>query len=161
MGASDEDAEFDDLGSWAHLKRMLTRRWTSQLRGTNRFKVNESATSLEDADDATELIDNVIGKATEIVALPVTEHAENLPGGKLKIQQRMASSRPSSAERPVSQGSSRGRNSAVMIEEERPNWLQELGRGMHFSSKETVSESRRPSHAAASDGRRSHDGGQA
>lgn len=162
MGASDEDADFDDLGSWARCKRMLTRRWTSQIRRTNKFSVNESAVSLEDADDATELIGSAIGKATNILALPATEHAEQLPGGMLSInvrpelqaQQRLASSRPSSTERPVSQGGSRGRNSAVMIEEERPTWLEDLSKGIHFpamgGSREARSESRRPSHVASS-----------
>ena len=171
MGTMNEDAEFDDLGSWARLKRMITRRWTLQLRRTNRFSVNESAISLEDADDSTELIGSAISKATDILALPVTEHAENLPGGmlsihvppELQIQQRRASSRQSSAERPTSQGSSKDGNNAVMVEEERPSWLQDLSRGIHFpnvgGSKEADRESRRPSHAgAAPAGDTFHDG---
>lgn len=161
MGTMNEDAEFDDLGSWARLKRVITRRWTLQLRRTNKFSVNESAISLEDADDATELIGSAISKATNVLALPVTEHAENLPGGmlsihvppELQIQQRTASSRQSSAERPTSQGSSKEGNNAVMVEEERLSWLQDLSRGIHFpnmgGSKEADSESRRPAHAGA------------
>lgn len=44
------------------------------------------------------------------------------------------SSDPASAGRPSSKGSSAGRNSGVMVEEERPNWLQELGaKGFHLS----------------------------
>lgn len=159
---TDDDAEWDDLGTWARCKRVVTRRWTSQIRSTNKFTVNEPATALEEADDGTELVETAIGKATDILALPVTQNALNLPGGRLtiqtppdiRIQHRLASPRRSIEERPISQGSSKGRNSGVMVEEERPTWLQDLAKGIHLSamgsSKDSPSGSRRPSHAASS-----------
>ena len=160
MGALDEDAEFDDLGSWARFKRMITRSWTSKLRRSNKYSVNESVISLEDAYDATELIGSAIGKATDILALPLTHPAKNLPGGMLDVnippelqtQQRSAFSRLSSMERPTSQGSSKGRNSSVMIEEERPTWLQDLSKGIGFhttgGSGAADQENQAPSHNA-------------
>ena len=154
MGASDDDADYDDLGSWARGKRMVTRRWTSQIRSTNKFSVAESATSLEEADDATELIGSAIGKATDILALPVTVNASNLPGGMLRM------SIPHDVGMPASQGSSAGRNSGVMVEEERPTWLRDFSKGIHFPAMGgSNSESRRPSHATSSHhSKLSHDG---
>ena len=156
MGALDDDAEFDDLGSWARFKRMITRSWTSKLRRTNKYSVNESDISLEDANDATEVIGNAIGKATDILALPLRQPVKNMPGGMLDVniapelrsQQHSVFSRLSSMERPTSQGSSKGRNSSVMIEEERPTWLQDLSKGIGF-----------PAHNATPPGTNaSHDG---
>ena len=171
MGALDEDAEFDDLGSWARFKRMITRSWTSKLRKTNKYSVNESAISLEDASDASELIGSAIGKATDILALPLTHAARNVPDGMLDVnippelqsQQRSAFSRLSSMERPTSQGSSKGRNSSVMIEEERPTWLQDLSKGIGFpamgGSRAAAEEKQSPSRNATPPGNsRSHDG---
>ena len=161
MGALDEDAEFDDLGSWARFKRMITRSWTSQLRRTNKYSVHESAISLEDASDATELIGSAIGKATDILALPLTHPAKKIPGATLDVnippelqtQQRSAFSRLSSMERPTSQGSSKGRNSSIMIEEERPTWLQDLSKGIGFpamgGSRMADQENQSPSHKDA------------
>ena len=160
-GTTDEDAEYDDLGTFSRCKRMLSRRWTSQVQRTNKYTMNTSTISLEEADDETELIENAIGKATGILALPVTEHAQDLPGGMLSInvrdtspsQRPLGSSRLSSTERPTSQGSSKLRNSAVMVEEERPTWLADLSRGIHFpalgGSKSSDSGSRRPSHTGS------------
>ena len=155
MGALDEDAEFDDLGSWARFKRMITRSWTSKLRRTNKYSVDESAISLEDANDGTELIGSAIGKATEILALPLTHPAKNFPGGMLDVntapelqtQQRSAFSRLSSMERPTSQGSSKGRNSSIMIEED--SWLQNFSQAMG-GSRTANQENPTPSHNNAS-----------
>ncbi|KAL8797497.1 MAG: hypothetical protein Q9195_000313 [Heterodermia aff. obscurata] len=171
MGALDEDAEFDDLGSWARFKRMVTRSWTSKLRRTNKYCIHESAISLEDANDATELIGSAISKATDILASPVTHPARTVPGGMLdasiapglQTQQRSVSSRLSSMERPTSQSSSKGRNSSVMIEEERPTWLQDLSKGVGLpaigGSRAADQDKQSPSHNATPPGTDpSHDG---
>ena len=169
IGASDEDAEYDDLGAWARCKRMMTRRWTFQIREGNKFSANVSAGSLEDAAGDSELLESAIGQATDILTLPVMQHVEDLPGGMQKVglhpglrtPQRAIESRRDSAGRPSSQGSSAGPNSGIMVEEEKPTWLQDLseGKGRHLAdwlgttrvvSKPDTSESRRPSHISFS-----------
>lgn len=130
-GPVDEDSEFDGLGAWARLKRSLTRRWTSQIRNIGRSNLYASATMLEEGGDAN-VVSSGIGEVTELLALPATENAQNLPGGMLKVSLPPASfirsSRSESAERPSSRETSgTKRNSGVMVEEERTTWLQELG----------------------------------
>ncbi|MCJ1462795.1 hypothetical protein MMC07_001398 [Pseudocyphellaria aurata] len=130
-GPVDEDSEFDGLGAWARMKRSLTRRWTSQIRSIGRSNLNASATTLEEGGDFN-VVSSGIGEVTELLALPATEHAQNLPGGMLKVSLPPASfirsSRSGSAERPSSRDTSgTKRNSGVMVEEERTTWLQELG----------------------------------
>ena len=169
LGSSDEDAAYDDLGAWARMKRMLTRRWTSQIRSTNNFETSEPMNALESGEgESTELVGGVISEATNILTLPVTEHSETLPGGMLSVNlppglrtaQRIIDSRRDSTGRPDSRGSSAGRNSGVMIEEEKPTWLQDLGgRGRHLAdwlggagaiTRAETSQSRRPSDAPSS-----------
>ncbi|MCJ1427912.1 hypothetical protein MMC29_005818 [Sticta canariensis] len=135
-GPVDEDSEFDGLGAWARLKRTLTRRWTSQIRRISESNSNASPAFLEEGGDAN-AVSSGIGEVTELLALPATEHAQNLPGGMLKVplpaasgmrRYSMVSSRSGSAERPSSKDSSgTKRNSGVMVEEERTTWLRELG----------------------------------
>lgn len=137
-GAPDPDSDQDELGAWARCKRTLTRRWTSQLRSP--APVGTSSSSLEEggADDLG-LIGGGVSGITELLALPATEHAENLPGGMLQLplspgsraRQQRLSPRRSSSDRPTSKGSSAGRDSGVLIEEEALSWLQELGRRSH------------------------------
>lgn len=140
-GMADHDSDGDDLGAWARCKRMLTRRWTSQLRGTAPVGVSSSALEEGRADELGVISEGVSG-VTELLALPATQHAENLPGGMLRLplspgsqaRRQRASPRGSSVERvsrPTSKGSSAGRDSGVLIEEEALNWLQELGRRSH------------------------------
>ena len=169
LGSYDEDAVYDDLGTWARMKRMLTRRWTSRIRNANNFNTSESVNALEIGEgESTELIGGVIGEATNILTLPVTEHAENMPGGMLSVNlppglrtaQRIIESRRDSTGRPDSRGSSAGRNSGVMIEEEKPTWLQDFGgRGHHVAdwfgsvgaaTGDAGSQSRRPSYVPSS-----------
>lgn len=82
-------------------------------------------------------ISDGISGITELLALPVTGHAKNLPGGVLQLplspgsraRQQSVSPRRSSVARPTSKGSSSaGRDSGVLIEEEAMNWLQEFGK---------------------------------
>lgn len=137
-GSPDPDSDDDDLGAWARCKRSLTRRWTSQLQGT--APVGTSSSSLEEGilDEFGTISDGLSG-VTELLALPATEHAKNLPGGMIRLplspgsqaRRKRASPRHSSLERssrPTSKGSSAKRDSGVLVEEEAFNWLQELGR---------------------------------
>lgn len=158
-GAPDPDSDDDDLGAWARCKRMLTRRWTSQLRRTAPVGVSSSSLEEGSADDLGVISDGVSG-ITELLALPATENAENLPGGMLQLplspgsraRQQRASPHRSSLDRPTSKGSSAGRDSGVLIEEEALNWLQELGRRSHeFTDQITGSGVR---HDSRSDSRR-------
>ncbi|KAL8878757.1 MAG: hypothetical protein Q9198_003503 [Flavoplaca austrocitrina] len=137
-GSPDPDSDDDDLGAWARCKRTLTRRWTSQLQGT--APVGTSSSSLEEGilDEFGTISDGLSG-VTELLALPVTGHAKNLPGGMIQLplspgsqaRRKRASPRRGSLERPsrpTSKGSSGKRDSGVLVEEEAFNWLQELGR---------------------------------
>lgn len=137
-GPADEDSEFDDLGTFARVKRGLTRRWTSQIQSIAATGASLSVHLLEQgANGDVNILSGGIAEATELLALPVTEHAENLPGGMLKVplpsaawmRQPSISSQSASVERPSSKDSSGKRNSGVMVEEERTTWLQELGDG--------------------------------
>ncbi|KAL8893083.1 MAG: hypothetical protein Q9215_000088 [Flavoplaca cf. flavocitrina] len=137
-GSPDPDSDDDDLGAWARCKRTLTRRWTSQLQGT--APVGTSSSGLEEGilDEFGTISDGLRG-VTELLALPVTGHAKNLPGGMIQLplspesqaRRKRASPRRGSLERPsrpTSKGSSGKRDSGVLVEEEAFNWLQELGR---------------------------------
>ena len=130
--AGRQDSEYDDLGAVARLKRMLTRRWTSQIRGYDNNEIGSSSTTtLEDFTSV------VHGKTAgdEIVYNPPPE--EQLPAGMLEVpipqaQPQMISQivqprRPSSTSpRPSSKGSSSAnRNSGIMVEEEGPDFLQD------------------------------------
>ncbi|KAL8658925.1 MAG: hypothetical protein Q9226_000716, partial [Calogaya cf. arnoldii] len=137
-GSPDPDSDDDDLGTWARCKRTLTRRWTSQLRGIAPLDVSSSSLEEGIADELGTISDGLSG-VTELLALPVTEHAEDLPGGMLRLplssgsqaRRKRVSPRRGSLERasrPTSKGSSAGRDSGVLVEEEAFNWLQELGR---------------------------------
>ncbi|KAL8874051.1 MAG: hypothetical protein Q9174_000556 [Haloplaca sp. 1 TL-2023] len=137
-GAPDPDSDDDDLGAWSRCKRVLTRRWTSELRGTAPVGVADA--SLEEGrGNGLGLISDGVSGLTELLALPATENAENLPGGMLRLplspgsraRQMRASTQRSSMERPTSKASkasSAARDSGVLIEEEALNWLQEFGR---------------------------------
>lgn len=139
-GRSSADVDYDDLGAWSHIKRILTHRWTSQIRQTEDIELNDPIASFQGA--AGDETQNSLGEITELFALPGQGHSETLPGGMMKAavlqspwsKRLSTSSDPASAGRPSSNGSSAGRNSGVMVEEERPNWLQELGsKGLHLS----------------------------
>ena len=133
-GSEDGGDGYDDLGAWARCKRMLTRRWTSQIRRLD--GMFDSSSSLEEGEgegDETSPLRNGLGGITELVALPATEHAENLPGGMLQVPMtsvpysaQSIGVRPISRARNSSKGSSAERSSTVMVEEERPSWLKDL-----------------------------------
>lgn len=129
--------DYDDLGAWSRCKRILTHRWTSQIRQTGDIELNDPVTSFEGA--ASDEIQDNIGEITDFFD---QGRSKFLPGGMTKAavlqspwsKRLSTSSDPVSAGRPSGKGSSAGRNSGVMVEEERPNWLQELGsKGLHLS----------------------------
>jgi len=146
--SSVNDAEYDDLGTWARCKRVLTRRWTYQIRSSNKFTAaTPSPDALEGAADSTELLESAIGQTTDVLTLPVMgKHAENgnltvgtqrldLPSGLSTALRVIETGRDSAGGRPSSQGSSKGGNSGVMVEEEKPTWLQDWkeGKGRHLA----------------------------
>ena len=137
----DED-QFDGLTTWERCKRMLTRRWTADLNAAAEFSSKDPAVYEEGPG---ERFANVVQDVTDIIHSPGMNG--DLPGinaialgpGMLQVpsdlDQRVSQrtnkrfSIASSARRPSSQGtSSVGRNSGVMVEEERPDWLCEKKR---------------------------------
>ena len=137
-GSADPDSDDDDLGAWARCKRTLTRQWTSQLQGAAPVGISASNLEAGNSDELGTISDGLSG-VTELLALPVTEHAKDLPGGMLRLplspgpqaRRKRASLGRGSLERSsraTSKGSSAGRDSGVLVEEEAFNWLQELGR---------------------------------
>ena len=159
-GKSSGDVDYDELGAWSRCKRTLTRRWTSQIRETEDIEQHGPLTSIEGT--ASDDIRSSMGEITELFALPGKGDSEVYPssGAKPAVPQppwakRLStSSDPIDIGRPSSKGSSAGRNSGVMVEEERPNWLQELAsKSLHVSDrigastalkKESKGEGKRP-----------------
>ena len=128
-GSSDGDAEYDDLGAWSRLKRGLTRRWTSQMGVVD--DISPATVTLEEGGAE----GNVIGEKLESTTkVGQVQPQMNRPGGMLEVpvhqatsmKQEAVSSRPSSAGKASSKGSSNFNNS-VMVEEEVPTWLQQYG----------------------------------
>ena len=130
-GSGDRDAEYDDLEAWSRLKRTLTRRWTSQIGIVE--DVSPSTTTLEDGGAEGQVVGEKVESATNFVQV---QARADIPGGMLEIpvshvshstfmQQDTVSSRPSSAGKVSTKGSSQ-RNSGVMVEEA-PTWLQQYG----------------------------------
>ena len=132
-----DDGEFDGLGQWEHTKRMLTQRWTADLSHSTEMSrkdpaVYEEGPAEKFADVVQEVTDiirapGVNGDTTGPKAAPLIPGMLSVPNDlaqRVNFNQRNAQrmSIASSAGRPSSQGTS-GRNSAVLIEEERPDWL--------------------------------------
>ena len=129
--AGKQDSEYDDLGAVASLKRILTRRWTSQITGYDNEITSSSTTTLQ---DFTSIVHGKTG-GDEVVYNPPPE--EGLPPGMLEVpipqaqpqmMSRIVQPRSSSASpRPSSRGSGGNRNSGIMVEEEGPGFLQNWG----------------------------------
>ena len=109
------------------MKTKLTRRWTSQIGAVE--DVGPSTTSLEEGGAEGNLAGESAANFVQVQA------RTDLSGGMLEVpvsqstfmMQDIASSRPSSAGKASSKGSS-NRNSGVMVEEEAANWLQQYGK---------------------------------
>jgi len=133
-GAGDADAEYNDLGAWSRFKRSLTRRWTSQLRGSE-TEMDSSTTTLEDgkpSDSTSGIEDKPPIQAAQFMRTAATG---DLPGGMLEVPTspvpvstfmgtQAVVSRPGSA---GSMASSGNRNSGMMVEEEPSTWLRDFG----------------------------------
>lgn len=149
-GSVGQDAQYDDdLGAWSRCKRILTRRWTSQIQNNpaSNIRIPSAINSLEDGvGSGAPALTTGAGEASELLPIPTSSvnlqrnpqiHSAILKAGTiLKSQSRTSeSSRPGSpAERLSSKDSSGGkRNSGVMVEEERTSWLKELGERSHGS----------------------------
>ena len=126
---SDEDDRFDGLGAWSRCQRYLLRKWSSEIHMSENAQ-NASDTLLEEGTgDRTSMVANGIGEVTEMLSLPGTLGARDPNSSMLNVPLRPGTRRPISPKtigRPSSKGSSAGRNSGVMIEEERSTWFQEL-----------------------------------
>lgn len=134
-----EDSGYDDLGASARLKRMLTRRWTSELRSFD--DLGSSSTTTESgagSGDSTTVVNEKADSAAAIAASTTgAQFGENglgvpdvTPATQFTtIQSRMSSGRPSGADmRPGSQGSgSAGTSSGIMVEEQPESWLKDYG----------------------------------
>lgn len=109
----------------SRLKRTLTRRWTSQIGVVE--DISPSTTTLEEGGAEANVAGGKVESATNILQVQArTDMLEVPPSQSLFAKQDVVSSRPSSAGRVSSKGSSHG-NSGVMVEEEAPTWLQRYG----------------------------------
>lgn len=127
--STNQDAEYDDLGAWSRLKRTLTRRWTSQIGVVE--DMGPSTSSLEEGGAEANLVGEKVESATNIGQIRART---DVAGDMLEIpvpqsmlmKQDAVSSRPSSAGKASSKGST-NLNNGVMVEEEVPTWLQQYG----------------------------------
>ena len=130
----DED-QFDGLGMWQRCKRIMTRRWTASLSASADVRRQEPVV-YEEA--PAEKFADVVQEVTDLIKTPVVNGDMSGPSpaalgpAMLRVPNQMDErvnqntfqrmSAASSGGRPSSQGTS-GRNSGIMVEEERPDWL--------------------------------------
>ena len=114
------ESVFDGLGTWSRFKRHMMKRWTAQIQTTDMLLYSTSPE---------------LGKTTTEADTPGVFHpadAETKMGSlqvPFNLAQRVSiaadsARRSSSAGRRNSKESSAGRNSGVMVEEERLDWLE-------------------------------------
>lgn len=134
---SQREDQFVELGTWQRCKRMLTRRWTESLNISAEVSLKDPCVYEE---GPAEKFADVVQEVTDILHAP--EANGDMAGqgfGSLgpvmlrvpnELDQRAGPginqrfSVASSGGRPSSQGTiSVGRNSVIMVEEERPDWL--------------------------------------
>ncbi|MCJ1382061.1 hypothetical protein MMC17_005173 [Xylographa soralifera] len=124
-GPVNDDSLFDGLGAWSRLKRRFIRQWTSQIQRTGMLQVQtlQGAGGVASAADGLEA-NNILMNMAQVPSSP--------DAGTLRVpfdlNKRVSiiadsSRRSGSAGRP-STSSSGGRNSGVMVEEERLDWLE-------------------------------------
>ena len=134
------DSDYDDLGAWARFKRILTRRWTSEI--TN-FEDLSSSSTLENGavsgDEISVLTEKANGETMYASAsAPASVHQEenrlgvpySMPASQhVPVRSKITPSRTTSpGKRPSSNGSgSPGRSSGIMVEEEPATWLKDYG----------------------------------
>jgi len=119
-GSSSGDNLFDGLGAWSRIKRQLMRQWTEEIQASDMWR-RSSSYELESAAAA---------KLQEASSESKADSNEQI--GTLQVpfdlNQRLAmgadSSRRSQSVGRPSTASSGGRNSGVMVEEERLDWLE-------------------------------------
>lgn len=125
-GSVTEDSLFDGLGAWSRLKRRFIRQWTVQIQNKD---TRQSSTVLA-VDDMALM---ATGLETGQYTINMSQLVPNLDSEALRVPFDMnkrvsmvadSSRRSRSAGRPSTSGSSAGRNSGVMVEEERMNWLE-------------------------------------
>lgn len=133
-----EDSEYDDLGAWARVKRILTRRWTNQMRSFEDLGISASLIEGGGKDDDVSTMTEADGHTIELYTAPALyekpqdENRLGVPQTQpfmqpASVQSRISTTtRNSSGKRPDSSGAgSQGRNSGIMVEEEPASWLQD------------------------------------
>ena len=124
-GAVNDDSLFDGLGAWSRLKRRYIRQWTSQIQNTEQLQLQAplGAGGVASAADGLEANKMFVNMAN----IPANTEAEGLQV-PFDLNKRVSviadSTRRSGSARRPSTSSSGGRNSAVMVEEERLDWLE-------------------------------------
>ena len=134
-GSTDQEDQFDGLGSWSRIQRYWIRRWTAEIQQTDRIDL------IRPSSDGKSSAMHSVAEGVGGVKLNVAPSAgaNQLESGMLKVpfdlDERLTRfsnipNRSSMAGRPSSQGSSAGRNSAIMVEEESPHWLEMREQGV-------------------------------
>ncbi|EEP75680.1 predicted protein [Uncinocarpus reesii 1704] len=133
----------DDLGVMARLKRRLIWRWTSQIaraEGVDQasLRLESGEAALEDiASDTQSVVVDGLANATELLAIPAAPAVERVfEEDRKQLQVPAVEERPSDEHRRLgrlsfhshSRGSSAGKNSGILVEEEDWQWLSQLGR---------------------------------
>ena len=136
-GFTDEEDQFDGLGSWSRIQRYWIRRWTADIQQTDQIDLLSPLASGKNS--AMHSVAEGIGEVNEMLKIAPSSAANELENGMLQVpldlNERLARfstipDRVSTTGRPSSQGSSVGRNSAVMVEEESPDWLEMREQGV-------------------------------
>jgi len=124
-GGSEENL-FDGLGSWSRIKRHFMRQWTGQLQAeiVARASVSTEMGEIISVVGADKIDMLKTGKNREEVVetLQIPSERTKRPVNTIDNPRRSGSS----AGRPSSRGSSGGRNSGIIVEEETLDWLKSL-----------------------------------
>ena len=114
--------QFDGLSSWSRFKRLLTRKWTKEINFENEIHYKKTIEEGE-GDSIVEAIEEV-NQMLHIPAHGITDPGMLRVPHSLNQRVSMdANGAITFPERPESQGSSGGRNSGIIIEEQRPEYF--------------------------------------
>ena len=120
VGPINDDSLFDGLGAWSRFKRQLIRQWTLQIQASTMqrpLSSPESGSTGSTSDDL-KMSSHFVGQA--INTETVDTEALQVP---FDMNKRISMT-VDEPRRPHSKSSSGGRNSGVMVEEERLDWLE-------------------------------------
>ncbi|MCJ1387970.1 hypothetical protein MMC18_000813 [Xylographa bjoerkii] len=124
-GPVTDDSLFDGLGAWSRLKRRFIRQWTSQIESTEKLQPQalQGAGGVAAAADGLEA-NKIFVNMTQIPTNPEAETLQVPFDMNKRVSIIADSARRSGSARRPSTTSSGGRNSGVMVEEERLDWLE-------------------------------------